>query len=67
MNRVQKAATAFIALTITAMGALLATAPLTLADAHRAMSHADTHVSQVAAQTAATLRAQRAATVGTSA
>jgi hypothetical protein len=67
MNRIQKAATAFIALTITVVGAILVTAPLSLADSHWTMSYADSHVSPVAAHPTATLRARRAATDGTSA
>ena len=45
MNRLQKAATAFMALTITLVGATLATAPLALADMRPAASH---HVTSVA-------------------
>jgi hypothetical protein len=67
MNRIQKAATAFIALTITLAGAILVTAPLALADSHRAVSYADSHVSQVAAHTTPMVRAWRAATARTSA
>ncbi|HEX3843595.1 MAG TPA: hypothetical protein VHV80_04485 [Steroidobacteraceae bacterium] len=36
MNRIQKATTAFMALTITLVGATLVTAPLALADMHPA-------------------------------
>jgi hypothetical protein len=57
MNRIQKAATAFIALTITLAGAILVTAPLALADSHWAVSHADSHVSQFAAHATPTVRA----------
>lgn len=39
MNTIQKAATAFMALTITLVGATLATAPLALADVHSAALH----------------------------
>ena len=39
MNRLQKAATAFMALTITLVGATLATAPLALADMRPAGLH----------------------------
>ena len=66
MNRIQKAATALIALTITLAGAILVTAPLALADSHWAASYAHAHVRQVAARTAPTLR-EWAATARTSA
>ena len=49
MNRIQKAATAFMALTITLVGATLATAPLALADMHPAALH---HVVSSLAQNA---------------
>lgn len=39
MNTIQKAATAFMALTITLVGATLATAPLALADLRPAALH----------------------------
>jgi hypothetical protein len=39
MNRIQKAATAFMALTITLVGATLVTAPLALADIRPAALH----------------------------
>lgn len=39
MNRIQKTATAFMALTITLVGATLATAPLALADVRPAALH----------------------------
>ena len=39
MNRIQKTATAFMALTITLVGATLATAPLALADVRPASLH----------------------------
>lgn len=39
MNRIQKAATAFVALTITLVGATLATAPLGLVDVRPAVLH----------------------------
>jgi hypothetical protein len=39
MNRIQKAATAFMALTITFVGATLVTAPLALADMRPAAAH----------------------------
>ena len=39
MNRIQKTATAFMALTITLVGATLATAPLALADVRPATLH----------------------------
>lgn len=39
MNRIQKAATAFMALTITLVGAALVTAPLALADIRPAALH----------------------------
>ena len=67
MNRIQRAATACIALTITLVGAILVTAPLALADSHWAVSHADSHVSQFAAHATPTVRAWRAATARTSA
>lgn len=53
-------------LTITLAGAILATAPLALADSHWAASYAHAHVRQVAARTAPTLR-EWAATARTSA
>ena len=42
MNTIQKAATAFMALTITLVGATLATAPLALADLRPAALHQGT-------------------------
>ena len=39
MNRIQKAAAAFMALSITLVGATLVTAPLALADLRPAASH----------------------------
>lgn len=39
MNRIQKAVTVFVALTITLVGATLATAPLGLVDVRPAASH----------------------------
>lgn len=39
MNRIQKAATAFVALAVTLVGAALSTAPLVLADIGPAVSH----------------------------
>ena len=39
MNTIQKAATAFVALIITVVGATLVTAPLALADVHRISLH----------------------------
>jgi acetoin utilization deacetylase AcuC-like enzyme len=46
MNSIQKAATAFMALTITLVGATLATAPLALADIRPAVHHAMSSVAQ---------------------
>ena len=41
MNRIQKAAIAFVALSITSVGATLVTAPLALADLRPAAPHHD--------------------------
>ena len=49
MNRIQKAASAFMALTITLVGATLVTAPLALADIRPAALH---HVMSSLAQSA---------------
>lgn len=49
MNRIQKAATLVIALTITLMGATLATAPLALAGSQWVALHRHSAVEQVVA------------------
>jgi hypothetical protein len=49
MNRIQKAATFVIALTITLMGATLSTAPLALAKSQSLASHAHSYFEQVMA------------------
>lgn len=60
MNTIQKAATAFMALTITLVGATLATAPLALADIHPvALHHVTSPLAQSATPSTATLNVRQ--------